>query len=75
MILKQVKDIVNKGAKPAEPAPKGMKEEEVEVEGDVVAEEEQTTGTRQMLYPKRRLQNPKSKKLLPRKNLLKRKRL
>ena len=43
MISKQVKDIVNKGAKPAEPAPKGMKEEEVEVEGDVVAEEEQTT--------------------------------
>jgi len=43
MILKQVKDIVNKGAKPAEPMPKGMKEEEVEVEGDVVAEEEQTT--------------------------------
>ena len=43
MILKQVKDIVNKGAKPAEPAPKGMKEEEIEVEGDVVAEEEQTT--------------------------------
>ena len=42
MILKQVKDIVNKGAKPAEPMPKGMKEEE-EVEGDVVAEEEQTT--------------------------------
>tara|TARA_R100000329_G_scaffold42538_1_gene39501 strand:+ start:123 stop:1259 length:1137 start_codon:yes stop_codon:yes gene_type:complete len=43
MILKQVKDIVNKGAKPADPAPKGMKEEEIEVEGDVVAEEEQTT--------------------------------
>ena len=44
MILKQVKDIVNKGAKPAEPMPKkAMKEEEVEVEGDVVAEEEQTT--------------------------------
>ena len=43
MILKQVKDIVNKGAKPAEAMPKGMKEEEVEVEGDVVAEEEQTT--------------------------------
>ena len=42
MILKQVKDIVNKGAKPAEPMPKGMKEEE-EVEGDVVAEDEQTT--------------------------------
>ena len=43
MILKQVKDIVNKGAKPADPMPKGMKEEEVEVKGDVVAEEEQTT--------------------------------
>jgi len=40
--LKQVKDIVNKGAKPAEGA-KGMKEEETEVEGDVVAENEQTT--------------------------------
>ena len=43
MILKQVKDIVNKGAKPADPMPKGMKEEEVEVEGEVVAEDEQTT--------------------------------
>ena len=40
--LKQVKDVVNKGAKPAEGA-KGMKEEEVEVEGNVVAEDEQTT--------------------------------
>ena len=40
--LKQVKDIVNKGAKPAEPMPAGMKEEE-EVEGDVVAEDEQVT--------------------------------
>ena len=40
--LKQVKDVVNKGAKPAEGA-KGVKEEEVEVEGEVVAEEEQTT--------------------------------
>ena len=40
--LKQVKDIVNKGAKPAEGA-KGMKEEEAEIEGEVVAEEEQTT--------------------------------
>jgi hypothetical protein len=39
--LKQVKDVVNKGAKPAEGA-KGMKEEE-EVEGEVVAEDEQTT--------------------------------
>ena len=35
--LKQVKDIVTKGAKPADPMPAGMKEEE-EVEGDVVAE-------------------------------------
>ena len=40
--LKQVKDVVNKGAKPAEGA-KGVKEEEVEIEGEVVAEEEQTT--------------------------------
>ena len=40
--LKQVKDIVNKGAKPAEGA-KGMKEEETEIEGNVVAEDEQTT--------------------------------
>ena len=39
--LKQVKDVVNKGAKPAE-GTKGVKEEE-EVTGDVVAEEEQTT--------------------------------
>ena len=37
--LKQVKDIVTKGAKPADPMPAGMKEEE-EVEGDVVAETE-----------------------------------
>ena len=37
--LKQVKDVVNKGAKPAEG---GMKEEE-EVEGDVVAEDEAKT--------------------------------
>ena len=37
--LKQVKDIVTKGAKPADPAPAGMKEEEAEVEGEVVAEE------------------------------------
>jgi len=40
--LKQVKDIVNKGAKPAEGTPAGMKEEE-EVEGEVVAEDEITT--------------------------------
>jgi len=39
-ILKQVKDIVNKGAKPAEPMKSsGMKEEEAEIEGEVVAEE------------------------------------
>ena len=37
--LKQVKDVVNKNAKPADPAPSGMKEEETEVEGEVVAEE------------------------------------
>ena len=37
--LKQVKDIVSKGAKPADPMPAGMKEEE-EVEGEVVAETE-----------------------------------
>ena len=37
--LKQVKDIVTKGAKPADPMPAGMKEEE-EVEGDVVVETE-----------------------------------
>ena len=43
-ILKQVKDIVNKGAKPAEPMKSsGMKEEEAEVEGEVVAEDEQST--------------------------------
>ena len=40
--LKQVKDVVNKGAKPAEGTPAGMKEEE-EVEGDVVAEDEAKT--------------------------------
>ena len=38
--LKQVKDVVNKGAKPAEGT--GMKEEE-EVEGEVVAEDEVAT--------------------------------
>ena len=40
--LAQVKNVVNKGAKPADPMPKGMKEEETEVEGEVVAEEETT---------------------------------
>jgi len=42
-VLKQVKDIVNKGAKPAEAMPAGMKKEESESEGEVVAEDEQTT--------------------------------
>ena len=40
--LKQDKDIVNKGAKPADPMPAGMKEED-QVEGDVVAEDEKVT--------------------------------
>ena len=47
--LKQVKDIVNKGAKPAEGTPAGMKEEE-EVEGEVVAEDEVTTDEVCLLY-------------------------
>ena len=41
--LKQVKDVVNKGAKPGDAAGKGMKEEETEIEGDVVAEDEVVT--------------------------------
>jgi hypothetical protein len=41
--LKQVKDVVNKGAKAGDSAPKGVKEEEVEVEGEVVAEQEAPT--------------------------------
>ena len=44
--LAQVKNVVNKGAKPADPAPKGMKEEEAEVEveedQEIVAEAEAT---------------------------------
>ena len=40
--LKQVKDVANSKAGKADPAPKGMKEEEVEVEGEVVAEDEVT---------------------------------
>ena len=39
--LKQVKDVVNKGAKSADPMPAGMKEEE-EVTDEVVAEAEET---------------------------------
>ena len=38
--LKQVKDIVNKNAKPADPMPAGMKEEEAEIEGEVVSEQD-----------------------------------
>ena len=41
--LKQVKDVVNKGAKSADPAPAGMKEEEQKPEDEVVAEQETTT--------------------------------
>ena len=45
-LLKQVKDIVNKSAKPADPMPAGMKKEESEVEAEegseVVAEEPAT---------------------------------
>ena len=40
--LKQVKDVVNKGAKPADAMPAG-KMEEAEVEGDIVAEDEVVT--------------------------------
>ena len=46
--LATVKDIVNKGAKPADPMPKGMKEEE-EVEGEVVSEEETTEETAEVV--------------------------
>ena len=43
-----VKDIVNRSAKPAEPMPKGMKEEE-EVEGEVVEEEETTASAEEVV--------------------------
>jgi len=43
-----VKDIVNRNAKPAEPMPTGMKEEE-ELEGEVVEEEETTASTGQVV--------------------------
>ena len=42
-ILKQVKDIVNKSAKSADPMPAGMKKEESESEGEVVVEDEEVT--------------------------------
>ena len=38
--LKQVKDIVTKGAKPAEKTPAGMKEEEEKSDDQIVSEEE-----------------------------------
>ena len=41
--LKQVKDVVNKGAKAADPMPAGMKEEEEISDEEVVAEAEETT--------------------------------
>ena len=40
--LKQVKDVVNKNAKPADPAPSGVKEDE-EISDEVIEEEELTT--------------------------------
>jgi hypothetical protein len=43
-----VADIVKRGAKPAEPMPKGMKEEE-EVEGEVVAEAEEETAEEEVV--------------------------
>ena len=49
--LKQVKDIVTKGAKPADPAPAGMKEEE-EVDGEVVAEEPEVSEEQTELHNK-----------------------
>ena len=50
--LKQVKDIVTKGAKPADPAPTGMKEEEAEIEGEVVAEEPEVSEEQTELHNK-----------------------
>ena len=49
--LKQYKDIVTKGAKPADPAPAGMKEEE-EVDGEVVAEEPEVSEEKSELHNK-----------------------
>ena len=43
-----VKDIVNRGAKPADPMPSGMKEEE-QVEGEVVEEEETTASAEEVV--------------------------
>ena len=40
--LKQVKDVVNKNAKPADPAPSGVKEDE-EISDEIIEEEELTT--------------------------------
>ena len=44
-----VKDIVNRGAKPADPMPKGMKEEETEVEGETIEEEETTASAEEVV--------------------------
>ena len=52
MTLKQVKDIVNKKAKPADPMPAGMKEEEAEVEGEVVSEEPEVSEEKTELHNK-----------------------
>jgi len=41
--LKQVRDVVNKGAKPGDQAMPHLKKEEEELQGDVVAEDEVTT--------------------------------
>ena len=66
--LKQVKDIVNKGAKPADPMPAGMKEED-QVEGDVVAEDEQVL-TKQFLKKKQQRMKWFLKKKHPKKRQL-----
>jgi len=50
--LKQVKDVVTKGAKPADPMPAGMKEEEAEVEGEVVSEEPEVSEEKTELHNK-----------------------
>ena len=50
--LKQVKDVVTKGAKPADPMPAGMKEEEAEVEGEVVSEEPKVSEEKTELHNK-----------------------
>ena len=53
-----VKDIVNRGAKPAEPMPSGMKEEE-EVAGEVVEEEETTASSEDVISEEETSEEPK----------------